>query len=710
MTAPPILFFDYETRSPVDLEKHGDARYFAHPDTTAICLALWFPDGTKGVWANPELCGAFPELLRDNAALVAKWNAWIDSGGPVAAWNAAFDRHCAEKCNPGFGLRVPKLTQTLDAMVQAQSYALLGKLGKAADTLQVPIRKDTKGKGLIKKLSDATKPWAPMLDDLRAFFAYALDDVGAMREVWMRCRPWTPAEWTDYHVVAIENDLGMRLDVPFARAASTWMVEEIGALNSRLQALTGDPGMGLSSHVRKAKWLDAQLAGTTLHESLFLTRMKKGQKVQSVSTAKEVQAILRERILGLEERDNLAEDLVDRVTAFLDILEEGNGVASKKLAKIVQIESGGRVFGQYRCGPTQTGRHTSRGVQFDNIIRDQLKLKGEEDPSSLAKRILIEGFEAGTPRKEIMHRLEGLFGLNFQKLLGRLIRPSIIAPEGEYLVWGDWSSIEGRCLPWLAFAERALAPYRNGDCKYSIAASHIFGGSWRDIFEGYEAEDPEMTSRRQVGKVAELALGFGGGRRAFKNMAANYGLTISEARAEEIKTLWRAGNTWAVRFWKDLDEAAWAAMATPGSTVRVGRVAYRKVGRDLWCILPDGRPLVYPEIRAETKYKEAWDATVQVLTYRKIWQGKVVRGELYGGILAENCTQGAAASLLRGLMLRLTQRGCRLIGSTHDEVRIESAAPEEDATMLKNEMETAPTWAGGLPLKAKVAWATYYGK
>lgn len=708
MKNPPVAFFDYETRSPVDLEEEGGARYAAHPETTAICLALWFPDGTKGVWANPELCAAFPELLAQNEALAAKWNAWVEAGGPVVAWNASFDRHIARTVNPRFGLAVPKLTQTLDAMVQAQSYALPGQLGKAADTLKVPIRKDTRGKALIKKLSDASKPWAPKLEDLRAFFEYALDDVGAMREVWMRCRPWSAAEWTDYHVVEMENDLGMRLDVDFARAASSFMAEEITSLNSRLQALTGDPGMTLSSHARKAAWLSEQTQDSPLHESCYVTRFKKGQMTKGISAAKEVQAKLRERILGLEERDNLDEAMVDRVNAFLDILEEGNGVASKKYDKIVKIEVEGRVHGQYRCGPTQTGRHTSKGVQFDNIVRD--KLRGEGDPALDAKRLIVEGFETGRPRAEIIADVEGRFGLPLQKILARLIRPSIIAPEGESLVWGDWSAIEGRVLPWLAYAENALAPYRRGDCKYSINAALTFGGNWRDIYAGYKADDPECIYKRQVGKVEELALGFGGGRRAFKNMGVNYGVHVTEARAEELKCIWREANTWAVRFWADLNDAAWAAMSSGGAPIRAGRVSYRRVGNDLWCVLPCGRPLVYPEVRAETKYKEAWDKVVRVLTYRKIWQGKVVRGELYGGILAENATQGSAASLLRNLMLRLTKRGCRLIGTTHDEVRIESSDPEADARMLKTEMETNPGWAEGLPLKAEVAYATYYGK
>lgn len=701
--SPPIVFFDLETRSKCDLKKHGSARYFADPSTTILLLAAWFPGDVRGVWANPDFMADMGD-----AWVKDRWNKWVQGGGLVVAWNAAFDRRGMEACGERLGLAVPRLGQVLDAEALAENYNLPGKLAAAADALRVPTRKDTRGKALISALSDGNKPWQPERHTLEAFIEYAIKDVGAMREVWLRCRPWAAQEWADYHVVERINDRGMQFRVDFARVATKFANLETDYLDSRLKALTGDPGMSLSAHKRKAAWLAEQLADTTFYESLFKTSKRKRQTVTAISAAKDVQAKLRERLLDVEDRAALPEETAERVVAFLEVLHEGNGVAAKKFAKVVDVEVGGRVYNQFRCSPTQTGRHASRGVQFDNIVRD--KLPGDGDPALQAIQIIMDGHAAGRPLREISAALEARFKLPFQKVLARLIRPSIIAREGFGMVWGDWSSIEGRTLPWLAKDEPALNVYRRGECNYSKAAAAIYGGDWRDIYAGYKAEDPEMTARRQTGKVAELALGFGGGFRAFKAMAANYGVKVSDARAEEIKVRWREANTWAVRFWRELNDAAWEAYEGGGRVVRVGRVSYRRVGRDLWAVLPDGRPVVYPEIRGEDKYKEAWDQVVPTLTYRKIWQGGVVRGELYGGILAENVTQAAAASLLRDLMRRLDARGCAIIGTTHDEVRIESADPEADAAMLKTEMETNPGWAAGLPLKAAVSFASYYGK
>ena len=703
MDPVPVVFFDLETRSKCNITRHGAARYARDPSTDIICIAARFPDGRKGVWAPPEYAGEVEvaEWLPD------AWDDWVDSGGLVVAWNAAFDygvMHWLEK-RENCPLLAPRMRQTLCAQALAESYSLPGKLGQAAKTLRVPIQKDKSGAAFIRKYCDANQDWSPSTAQLREFFRYALHDVEAMRGVWRMCRPWCASEWEDYHVVQAENARGMLIDVDFAAAATRWADVETASLNTRLQALTGDPDITLSHSKRKVDWLRDKLEGTDLEPVLLVKRKRKKATVKAYSADKSVQRLL------LQSLDDSAEtgahDLDAEVRAelreFLSILDEGNGVATKKFGKIVDVHCDGRLHDQWRCSPTITGRHAARGVQLDNVVR--AKLKGDGDPAIDAIDLIMSATSASALNSELQRR----YGLPLQQVLARLIRPCIMASEGQFLVWGDWSAIEARVLPWLAGAQHALEPYIIGQCVYSQAASAIYGDDWRDIYSGYKAGDQEMQQRRQIGKVATLAFGYGGGVGAFLAMATNYGIKTTEEKAEQYKQAWRAANRWAVRFWRDLNDAAWRAWQD-GIDARVGKLTYRRVGRDLWCILPSGRPIVYPEAKAEDKYKEAWDSVVRTLTYRKVWQGGAVRGELYGGILAENVTQGAAACLLREVMKRLDREGYALIGTTHDEVRIESTQPKQDAEALKAIMEDNPAWAVGLPLAAEVEWASYYGK
>jgi len=644
--SPPIAFFDLETRSAVDIKKHAIMRYACDPSTQIICIALKMPDGRQGVWAAPWALEAFTEEQRRELSddwIPEAWNAWVEAGGLVVAANASFDRLVLREHGAEIGLAAPRIDQTLCSHAQGESYSLPGSLGAMAAELKVPFQKDPYGAKFIRSYCNAANPWNPTFEELKGFIRYGLYDVLAMEGVWQRCRKWTAQEWQDYHVVERENDRGMMVDVEFAAAATRWADSEMTSLNERLRAVTGDQEITLSHSKRKVEWLASQLEGTDLYNTLFVTRKRKRQTVRTISAGKPVQTALLQRLDDTEDRADteLDEDARARVREFLQILSEGNAVASKKYAKMVDVAHEGRVYHQYKCSPTITGRHASRGIQLDNVIRAKLESGGivkQEAPALDAMDcILGEGAYGQMTRKHRVRCLEEFYGLPFQQLLGRLIRPCIMAPEGKWVVWGDWSSIEARMLPWLARAEAALTPYREKQCVYSQAAQSIHGRPWREIYDGYKAGDPVATRQRLEGKIATLALGYQGGAGALLNMAAAYGVKLSRARAEEIKERWRNGNRWARRFWDDLDSAAWRAYESPGVVINAGRLRYIRRGRDLWCILPDGRPIVYPEIRATDIYKEAWDEVVTTLTYRKVFQKSCVRGELYGGILTENC-------------------------------------------------------------------------
>lgn len=722
-----IVFFDCETRSKVDLRKHGLWVYATDPSTEIIVVSAEFPDGTSGVWAPVARrlgMDSGDSQLHDDS-FVQKFNDYVKQGAPFVAWNSQFDRVIFKHCANKIGLKAPVLTQVLCAQTLAESYSLPGGLGKAADTLKTGVRKQS-GAALISKFSDGNKPWPSEEPknqaQLKAFWSYAYADIGSMRDVWKSCRPWTAQEWEDFHVIETTNDNGMEVDVDFAEKVVELAADEADSLNNELRRLTGISDITLAHSKRKLDWFFERVKGTYLEHLMWVHKTRivevDGRKVRrqvvAKSLAKSVQNSIKDAIDAADAKQ-LADTRVDyeSILTFLDIIERGNGVASKKYGAMARTHVDGRIRAQFRCSPTITGRHASRGVQFDNVIR--AKLPG--DPEQTMAAILGCGAYSEIPWPERRKRLEQWFGLSIGDIFARLIRPTVIAEYDSYIVFGDWSAIEARLLPWLAKSEAGLRPYVEGRCAYSKAAAGIYPQyTAEDIYAGYKRGDPEMTYARLIGKIATLALGFGGGARALRSMALNYGVRMDLAQCEQIKNAWRNSNPWAKRFWNALDQAAWKAVRQ-GGIHRAGRIEYMKVGRDLWAKLPDGRPIVYPEIQSGSVFRADWDKEVETLTYRKKIGASVFRGELYGGLLAENVTQGAEASLLREATRRLHRKGYKIIGSTHDEIRLETRSSgtlrdtlEDTVKALKYEMNRVPDWANGLPIVAEIEYGEYYGK
>lgn len=339
-------------------------------------------------------------------------------------------------------------------------------------------------------------------------------------------------------------------------------------------------------------------------------------------------------------------------------------------------------------------------------------------------------------------RFEEQFG-SPGRALSRLIRPAIAAKKGKTLVWGDWSAIEARKLPWLADtrgAREVLQVFRESDADKSKAdvycreAANIDGLDADELWIRYNEKDKAAKDSRQQGKVAVLSLGFGGGVGALQNMAVNYGLYLLEAEAKVVVEKWRENNKWARAFWDALWEAFLEAMENPDVPYAVGRVVYMYDkgyrGGTMFCFLPDGRPLVYPELRWEKREVEDRDGNVTKklqLTYRRNMERKA----LWYGVLAENVTQASAGSLLREKLVNLQpapaleyakvktpeprlNRMASIAGHTHDEIITECLDDDEtvELTMkqLHQEMVALPSWGEGLPLAAEITTNWYYTK
>ncbi|MEG9884036.1 MAG: hypothetical protein V6Z86_05370 [Hyphomicrobiales bacterium] len=351
--------------------------------------------------------------------------------------------------------------------------------------------------------------------------------------------------------------------------------------------------------------------------------------------------------------------------------------------------------------------NSSRGIQIHNLPRDKLKDELK----------LLDMIADGCPIEDIR-----AFG-SVNHVLSRLIRPTLIAEEGNTFIWGDWSAIEARVLPWLANTRKArqtvLVPFEEGKDLYVLNAAKIFNRDPDLMLELVQAaeerdnpSDEMLTAakQRQAGKVAVLALGFGGSVGAYRAMARGYGLRTNNKEAKYIVDGWREANTWAKSFWYGTLNAAKKAIKNPGVYQTSGRLRYvfnsDLMGGTLLCFMPDGRPLAYPMAKL-VEEENKFGKTVEAISYLN----KSTRHTLWYGILVENPVQGYAASLLRDLLVRLDEHDCTVF-HTHDEAGLEVPMRQQNywVEKLGEMMEDAPAHAAGLPLKADIKSDVWYHK
>ncbi len=215
----------------------------------------------------------------------------------------------------------------------------------------------------------------------------------------------------------------------------------------------------------------------------------------------------------------------------------------------------------------------------------------------------------------------------------------------------------------------------------------------------YDVTPAEITpEQRQIGKVGDLALGYGGGWRAFRSMAKNFNVKKTTAEAEAIKYAWRAAHPAIEQFWRDLNAAATECIAQrPGEVFTVGRVAFQRTARVMKLRLPSGRRLTY--WNPSLQYDEKWGNQVHCFGQDALTR-QWVEFKAYGGLFAENVTQATSRDLLADALVRLDAAGLNPVLTVHDEAICETDAANVGAVTAI--MMQAPAWASGLPIAVDV--------
>jgi DNA polymerase len=375
-------------------------------------------------------------------------------------------------------------------------------------------------------------------------------------------------------------------------------------------------------------------------------------------------------------------------------------------------------------GANRTGRWAGRLVQVQNLPQNKLK------DIDLARNLMKAGdFDA----------VDSLFG-NVFDTLSQLIRTAFVARQGHKFVIVDFSAIEARVVAWLAWCQWRIDVFNTHGKIYEASAEQMFKLPKGSV--------DKKSPYRFKGKVAELALGYGGGAGALKTMGAlDMGLT--EEELEPIKVAWREANPEVVQFWYDCENAAKEAVARKTSIevpiakhrhewdlkrhsplydpdYRVNYAPFTKLvftceSGFLFIGLPSGRRLAYvkPRIEAEDLYREKADgskfqiARAGSLTYEGLDQKtkQWTRLSTYGGKLVENITQAIARDLLAESMLALDDEGFNLLTTVHDEIVAEEEIDgSRDVHLAEAIMGTPISWAKDLPLRGDGFETPYYMK
>ena len=686
------LHIDFETRSTVDLKKAGLDNYARHPTTDIWCMAYTFDDGPIELW-TPEQ--PFPEQI-------AKY---IANNGLVYGHNVGFEwaiwKHIMV---PRYGAPVLNIKNTRCTMAMCYAMALPGALANAAPALGLTEGKDAAGYRLMKQMGkprridpDGTVIWWDDDSRKQRLYAYCVQDVKVERAIDDRIQNLSSPEqqlwFVDHHI----NMRGVPIDIEAVKAAIKLVDFAKEKNNTKMNTLT----KGWVSAVTNAKCLSDWLK-------------MKGVPNEGVAKPAVVKLLSDKSI-----PDECREALILR--------QQSAKSSTAKLATMLEASNKEhRVLGAFQYHGAGTGRWAGRKVQFQNFPRPALS---QNDVEYIINELMLN------PAYSTMDRYSHLLleHGSAASALSSCLRGFVAAPEGKSLICADYANVEGRKLAWLAGEQwklDAFAAYdrKEGPDLYLVAAGRI-----------YDKEPEHCKPHRQVGKTAELALGYQGGIGAFVQMANTYDVDMAPAydtlwsaadaelrksalsgvkmwRArnpgselsrnasiaiEITKILWRGAHPGIVKLWGDLERAAIIAVKNPGGVVSVGGkgIKFRVAGSFLWCQLPSKRALCYPYPKIES-VKTPWGAKKDALVYKSVKSPsyKWLTISTYGGKIAENITQASARDLLADAMYRAENAGLKTILHAHDELVCETGNPELDYEKLLTIMSVVPTWAAGMPI------------
>lgn len=641
------LSIDIETYSSAPLQKSGVYRY-VEADDFEILLFSYSVDSTP-VKVVDLACG---EKIPDEVI-----SALTDDSVTKWAFNASFERICLSRFlgYPTGKYLSPKSWKC--SMVWAATMGLPLSLEGVGAVLGLEKQKLTEGKELIRYFCQPCSPTksngqrirnfphhAP--DKWQLFKKYNIRDVETEMDIQARLAKYPVPDfvWEEYHIDQEINDRGVALDMELVQQAIAMDSRSRAELTTAMKEITELENPNSVQQMKQ--WLsDNGLKTDTLGKKAVTDLMKTAPpKLQNVLTL----------------RQQLAKSSVKKYQSME-----------------TAVCSDGRARGMFQFyGANRTGRWAGRIIQMQNLPQNHL------DDLAQARDIVRGGDFEGV---EMLYE-------DVPDTLSQLIRTAFIPKEGCKFIVADFSAIEARVIAWLAGEKWRQKVFADGGDIYCASASQMFG---------VPVEKHGINGHlRQKGKIAELALGYGGSVGALKAMGAiEMGLTEDEL--PELVSAWRQANPHIVKLWWDIDRAVKDSVIKKTTTEAYG-LKFTCRSRMLFIQLPSGRRLAYvkPKI-GENKFGGSC-ITYEGVGSTKKWE----RIESYGPKFVENIVQATARDILCYAMKTL--RHCSIVMHIHDELVIE-ADSDISLEFICKQMSNTPPWANGLLLRAD-GYETYFYK
>ena len=652
------LSIDLETRSSVDLAKCGVYRYASSPDFDILLFGVSVDSGPVKVY--DLACGEeLPEwILR----------ALADGHALKFAFNAGFERICISEWlrrrHPryfkGYGKEGEPTRNYLDPfswrcdLVLAAYNGLPLSLEKAGAVLGFEEQKLKEGRDLIRYFCTPSRTsgrgWnlpehAPEKWEL--FKKYNRRDVEVEMSLQRRLSayPVPKPVWDEYHLSEQINDRGIMIDRTLVEQAVR--IDELtkSDITEKMKERTGLENP--NSVIQLKEWLSAN-----------------GTDAESLGK-KDVQELIRTVPAGTAEvlslRLMLAKSSVKKYQAMLN-----------------SVCGDGRCHGMFFFyGANRSGRWAGRLIQLQNLYRNSMPDLGQA-------RELVKAGD---------YEMLSLLYDNVPEVLAQLVRTAFVPRPGCRFIVSDFSAIEARVLSYLAGEKWRAEVFHNGRDIYCESASRMFG---------VPVEKHGINGHlRQKGKIAELALGYGGSVGALKAMGA-LDMGLAEDELQPLVTMWRESNMNIVAYWWTVDNAVKTALKT-GISQRVGLMCFEARRGMLFITLPSGRKLAYVKPRIGENRFGGESVTYMGIDAQKKWS----RIESYGPKFVENIVQAVSRDILAYAMSSLSH--CSIVGHVHDELIIEA---DEDVSLREvcDRMGRAPWWLPGIELRADGYECDFYKK
>jgi DNA polymerase len=658
------ISIDIETFSDVDLNKCGVYKYAESPNFEILLFGYAVDGGTvqvidlaQGEQIPPEIIDA----LTDED--ITKW-----------AFNANFERICLSRYLSDLGVSLdpfhdshPLSTECARflnpegwkcSMVWAATMGLPLSLKGVGQVLKLEDQKMDEGKVLIKYFSVPCAPTKanggrsrnmPFHDPEKwaTFKAYNKRDVEVEMAIQQRLTnfPVPDFVWDEYHIDQEINDRGVRLDMDLVAKAIEMDTRSRTELTSAMKKLTDLENPNSVQQMKQ--WLsDNGLETDSLGKKVVAELIK--------TAPPELQTVL-------ELRQQLAKSSVKKYqTMERAVCDDGRARG---------------MFAFY--GANRTGRWAGRLIQLQNLPQNHL-----EDLADARALVKSGDFDA----------VKFLYE-DVPDTLSQLIRTAFIPKDGTQFYVSDFSAIEARVIAWYAGEMWRQKVFADGGDIYCASASQMFH---------VPVEKHGVNGHlRQKGKIAELALGYGGSVGALKAMGA-IEIGLSEDELPPLVDAWRQTNPHIVKFWWDVDRAVMEAVKHKHTTSSYGLTFSCRSGM-LFITLPSGRNLAYVKPKVGTNKFGGECITYEGIGSTKKWE----RLDSYGPKFVENIVQATSRDILCYAMKTL--KNCEIVMHIHDELVIE-ADPRMSLDVLCEQMGRTPPWASGLKLRADGYTTPFYKK